>query len=155
MAYTTIKKPSDYFNTKLYTGNGTDNHAITGVGFQPDMSWFKDRDDSSVHQIIDSVRGVTKIIYPELNYAEATDSNILKSFDSDGFTVGNNGANNQSGANNVAWNWLASNTTASNTDGSITSTVSANTTSGFSICTFTPSGSGDQSFGHGLGATPK
>ena len=154
MAYTTIKKPSDYFNTKLYTGNGTDNHAITGVGFQPDAVWIKDRDDASYNQITDAVRGVTKTIYTNASDAEGTNTNYVKSFDTDGFTVGVNNANNQSGANNVSWNWLGANGTASNTDGSITSTVSANTTSGFSIVKFTANGSNNGTIGHGLGSTP-
>ena len=59
MAYTTIKKPSDYFNTKLYTGNNSNGHAITGVGFQPDWVWIKNRDIAYWHQLYDSVRGVS------------------------------------------------------------------------------------------------
>jgi len=42
MAYSSISKPSLYFNTKLYSGNGS-SQAITGVGFQPDMTWLKSR----------------------------------------------------------------------------------------------------------------
>jgi hypothetical protein len=173
MAYTTIKKPSDYFNTKLYTGNGATSAAgtlartITGVGFQPDFTWLKSRTSGGyeTHGLHDVVRGATKWLGSDRTNVESdvtTDfgSGGLGSFTSDGFdiysgTSSDTGNYNNSGTDYVAWNWLASNTTASNTDGSITSNVSANTTSGFSICTFTASGSGDQSFGHGLGATPK
>jgi hypothetical protein len=155
MAYTTIDKPSDYFNTKLYTGNGT-SQSITGVGFQPDMVWIKNRDDLYSHQLYDVIRGATKKYYPDSNSNDVTDATALNAFNSDGFSVGSNiGVNNNTNSH-VAWNWLANNTTgSSNTDGTITSTVSVNTTSGFSICNVTLSGSGVQSFGHGLGVAPK
>ena len=155
MAYTTIDKPSDYFNSILWSGNGTDGRGITGVGFQPDWVWVKNRNSTGWHNVFDAVRGVTKRIHTNSTSAEGTVAETLQSFDSDGFTVGTNSEVNFSGRTYVAWNWLASNTTASNTDGSITSTVSANTTSGFSIVKFTASGSGDQTVGHGLGVKPK
>ena len=154
MSYTNgLDKPTDYFNTKLYTGNGTDDHAITGIGFQPDWVWLKNRGSAHHHRIFDSVRGVTKYLSSSGTGAEVTDSTSLKSFDSDGFTLGTNGAINSNTDTMVAWNWLASNTTASNTDGSITSTVSANTTSGFSIVKFTKT-DGEVTVGHGLNAKP-
>ena len=153
MAYTTIDKPSDYFNTKLYTGNGG-TQSITGVGFQPDWSWIKRRDGSAFHVVTDSVRGATKQIYPNDSQAEGTRAQGLQSFDSDGYTLGNEGDTNASSSTYVAWNWLASNTTASNSNGSITSTVSANTTAGFSIVSYTGTGS-NATVGHGLGVAPK
>ena len=156
MAYTTIKKPSDYFNTKLYTGNSSTN-AITGVGFQPDWVWLKDRNSTEFHNVFDIVRGVTaNRLYPNSTTAtDGYDSNALQSFDSDGFTLGSGLAYNNSGNNFVSWNWLGSNTTASNTDGSISSTVSANTTSGFSIVKWTGNGTSGATVGHGLGSAPK
>ena len=87
MAYTDIDKPSDYFNTKLYTGNGSTN-AITGVGFQPDWVWFKCRSAAEHHGLFDSVRGVTKVVYSNLNNAEDNLADSLASFNSDGFTMG-------------------------------------------------------------------
>ena len=157
MAYTTINKPSDYFNTKLYTGNGSTN-AITGVGFQPDWVWLKDRDNANSHKLYDGVRGTTKFLSSEDNSAEGTQSNGLTSFDSDGFTLGSyggtNGSGGGSGPNFVSWNWLGANGTASNTDGSITSTVSANTTSGFSIVSYTGTGVA-ATVGHGLNSPPE
>ena len=152
MAYTTIKKPSDYFNTKLYTGNGS-TQAITSVNFQPDFTWLKRRDQTSFHYLFDSIRGVQKRLSSNSDTTEATVSTSLTSFDSDGFTLGSEGDVNESGGTYVGWNWLGANGTASNTDGSITSTVSANTTSGFSIVSFTGTGA-TATVGHGLGVKP-
>ena len=157
MAYTTIKKPSDYFNTKLYTGNGT-TQSITGVGFQPDWTWVKERSSTSSHQIIDAVRGYNKRLFSNTNDAEAVDSspyNDFKSIDSDGFTIGSGGGVNASGDTYASWNWLANGTGSANTDGSISSTVSANTTSGFSIVKYSGDGGSSSTVGHGLGAIPK
>jgi hypothetical protein len=152
MAYTTIKKPSDYFNTKLYTGNGS-TQSITGVGFQPDFCWFKRRDNGTAnHALQDSVRGVTKFIQSNTTAAEATSSNYLTSFNSDGFSLGSDGDVNDNGANHVAWSWLANGAGSANTDGSISSTVSANTTSGFSIVSYSGNGTGGATVGHGLGS---
>jgi len=157
MAYTTIKKPSDYFNTVLYTGNGS-TQSITGVGFQPDWIWVKERSSTSSHQLIDAVRGYNKRLSSNTSDAEAVDSspyNDFKSIDSDGFTIGSGGAVNENSQTYASWNWLANNTSgSSNTDGSITSTVSVNTTSGFSIVSYTGTGA-NATVGHGLGSTPK
>jgi hypothetical protein len=152
MAYTTINKPSDYFNTKLYTGNGS-TQSITGVNFQPDLVWIKNRGSAYSHQLYDVLRGATKRIFSDLTTAEETDANALTSFDSDGFSLGTNVGVNENGVNQVAWSWLANGAGSSNTDGSITSTVSANTTSGFSIVQFTGTGA-NATVGHGLGVTP-
>jgi len=156
MAYTTINKPTDYFNTTLYTGDGTSSNAITGVGFQPDFSWFKTRSDANGHTLIDSVRGITKRLASHNTQAEITQSDMLESFDSDGFTLGDDSNNytNWSGKTWVAWNWLANGAGSANTDGSISSTVSASATSGFSIVSYTGTGSAG-TIGHGLGSTPK
>ena len=156
MAYTTINKSTDYFNTKLYTGNGG-TQSITGVGFQPDWCWFKRRDGgASNHALQDAVRGVTKFIQSNTNVAEATSSNYLTSFDSDGFSLAGDGDVNQNSGNHVAWNWKAgAGQGSSNTDGSINTTyTSVNTTAGFSICKWTGTGSAG-TVGHGLGAVPK
>ena len=154
MAYSAIPKSTSYFNSKLYTGNGSTN-AITGVGFQPDWVWIKDRGDTHDHNAYDAVRGVTKMITPNENYAESTVSASLTSFDSDGFTLGNVARSNANGGSLVSWNWKANGTGSSNTDGDITSTVSTNTTSGFSIVKYTGNGSTNQTVGHGLGSVPK
>jgi hypothetical protein len=155
MSYTNgLDKPTDYFNTVTYTGTGS-TQSITGVGFQPDWIWGKGRTLAGYnHGLVDSVRGVSKLIYSNLAEAEETYSTGVTSFDSDGFSVGSGNVFNNGSNTYVAWNWLASNTTASNTDGSITSTVSANTTSGFSIVSYAGSSS-NITVGHGLGVTPK
>jgi len=155
MAYTTIDKPSDYFNTVLYTGNSTTDTGITGVGFQPDWVWVKSRGAAESNFLNDSVRGAGKNLKSESTGAEGTETQDIKSFDSDGFTLGSNDGVNDSGFNYVSWNWKAGGSASSNTDGSITSSVSANTTAGFSIITWTGNATSSQSVGHGLGAVPK
>ena len=151
MAYSNINKPNEYFNTATWTGNGTSQ--TINVGFQPDLNWFKNRDAANYHIWIDSVRGINKEIYSNAANAEATDPNEMVSWNSTGYTVGSAGNTNSNGQEIVSWNWLGANGTASNTDGSITSTVSANTTSGFSIVKYTGTGS-NATIGHGLGKKP-
>jgi len=151
MAYSSIVKPSVYFNTKLYSGNGTNATGITGVGFQPDWVWIKERSSTSPHKLLDAVRGATKELESSSTDAEATESTSLQSFNSDGFTVGTNGAVNENSQTYASWNWKANGTGSSNTDGSITSTVSANTTSGFSIVSWNGNSG---TVGHGLGVKP-
>ena len=153
MAYTTINKGGTYFNTKLYTGNGGTN-ALTGVGFQPDLTWIKERGATGDHFWCDAVRGVTKYILSNATGAEGTNANTLTAFGTDGFTLGSDGWTNNNSDTYASWNWLGANGTASNSNGSITSTVSANTTAGFSIVSYTGTGSAGATVGHGLGATP-
>ena len=156
MAYTTIDKPTDYFNTKLYTGTGSSgSKAITGVGFQPDWLWIKNRTVAQEHWLADSVRGTTKFLESNSTNAESSDGATgLASFDSDGFTLGTGSdRTNDLNESMVAWCWLAGGTASSNTDGSITSSVSANTTAGFSIVSFTGTAA-NATVGHGLGVAP-
>ena len=153
MAYTTINKSSEHFNTKLYTGNGSTN-AITGVGFQPDWTWLKSRSAATDNQLFDAVRGTGKLIISNTTVAESSGSNLLTAFGTDGFSLGDHSPLNSNGATYASWNWKANGAGSSNTDGSISSTVSANTTSGFSIVKFTPTGSA-ATIGHGLGVAPK
>ena len=105
MAYTDIDKPSDYFNTKIYTGNGTTDTSITGVGFQPDMSWFKGRTNTENHFLFDSIRGATVRLIPNGTSSDLTAAQSMKSFDSDGFTLGSDADVNQNSINFVSWNW--------------------------------------------------
>jgi len=155
---TSTTQANDYFNIKTYTGTGTQ-QSLTGVGFQPDFIWFKSRSAAVNHALIDAVRGRSKLLFSSLSDAEATSTTTAKdlvSFDADGFTVGvpeQNGSINNSGASLVAWNWKANGAGSSNTAGTITSTVSASTTSGFSIVTYTGTGS-NATVGHGLGVAP-
>ena len=153
MAYSTIPKGSLYMNPKIYTGTGSSN-AITGVGFQPDWTWIKRRNGTNGHNLYDVIRGVTKTINSATTAAESTSGSGLTAFGTDGFTVVSDGDVNGSGGTYVSWNWLANGTGSANTDGSISSTVSANTTSGFSIVKYTGTGA-DMTVGHGLNAVPK
>jgi len=155
MAYSSIVKPSVYFNTKLYTGNGSV-RTETGVGFQPDMVWIKDRTGTNNHEINDAVRGANYQIYPNLANAQTNAGGHLTAFASDGFTLGTDGATNTNNSNYVSWNWKAgTGQGSSNTDGSINTTyTSVNTTAGFSISTYTGTGS-NATIGHGLGVAPK
>ena len=148
-----INKPSEYFNTKLYTGNGS-TQSITGVGFQPDWIWIKRRDVSEHHCLEDVLRGAGYSVRTSGTDAQQFRSTDITSFDSDGFSLGSNGEVNINSGTFASWNWLAGGTGVSNTDGSITSTVSANTTSGFSIVSYTGTGSA-ATIGHGLGTVPK
>ena len=157
MAYISFQ-PSDYFNTKLYTGTGATN-AQTSVGFQPDWVWIQNRGGTYANVAFDAVRGATKLIEPAGDGMENTVSDTLTSFDSDGFTLGADSSNycNRSSSPNtyVAWNWKANGAGSANTDGSINSTAtSASTTSGFSIVKYTGTGS-NATVGHGLGVAPE
>tara|TARA_R100000655_G_scaffold34331_3_gene66944 strand:- start:15 stop:1076 length:1062 start_codon:yes stop_codon:yes gene_type:complete len=154
MAYTTIDDPSAHFQTKKYTGNATDDTAYTNDGnsdLQPDLIWAKNTDQAVDHVWFDSTRGVTKNIRSNTTAVESTNSNYLKSFNSDGFTMGTSNRVNGNTDIMVAWQWKANGgTTSSNSSGDITSTVQANTTAGFSIVTYTGNGTDGASIGHGL-----
>ena len=153
MAYSTINKSTDYFNTKLYTGNGSTN-AITGVGHQPDWTWIKVTNESGDHGLWDSVRGVSKRIQSNENSAETTTSGVT-AFGTDGFTMGSNSSYNGSSKPYVSWNWKAG-TTSVPSGGSITpSAVSINTTSGFGIYKYTGVSGSSATIAHGLGVAPE
>jgi len=141
-------------NTKLYTGNGSSQN-VTGVGFQPDLNWLKSRSDSSDHNIVDAVRGSSKYLKSNADSAEATSATGVSGFLADGFSVGSDQTTNKNSSNFVSWNWKAGGAGSANTDGTInTTSTSVNTTAGFSISTYTGTGSAG-TIGHGLGAVPK
>ena len=158
MAYTTIDKPSDYFNTVLYAGNSS-TQAITGVGFAPNWVWLRERTQASDHCLFDTVRGANKDINSNDTSGEATTSNKLTAFGSDGFTLGNSNTTNQSGQNNVSWNWKAgtsfTNDASGTGIGSIDSSGSVSDTAGFSIVSFTGNGTSGATIKHGLSTAPK
>ena len=168
MSYTNgLDKPSDYFNTVLYTGDLQDSdgtghtQSITGVGFTPDWVWHKGRSGARTHILVDSVRGLTNYNWLITNSTSseitANTNGAIKSIDSDGITL-ENGNDSSSKSNNagkngetwVFWNWLAGGSASSNTDGTITSTVSANQISGFSIVTYSGNSTAGATVGHGL-----
>ena len=136
MAYTTIDDPTIYFNTVLYTGNTTQ-RSITGVGFQPDLVWFKNRSTTQPHCLVDAVKGVNNSLASNTTGAVDTDANDLQAFQSDGFQIGTNNRVNGNGNSMVAWCWKES------------------PTAGFDILTFTGNASGNQTISHNLSAVPK
>jgi hypothetical protein len=158
-----IALPTDHFNTIIWSGeSGQPARDFTGVGFQPDFNWTKCRNDTWEHILSDSVRGSSNIIKSNTSGAEvAQGSNqygYIDEFLADGFSVaeGSSHAGQFNGAGDtfVSWNWKAGGAAASNTDGTITSSVSANTTAGFSIVSYTGTGS-TATVGHGLSSTPE
>jgi len=160
MAYTTIDDPTAYFQTALYTGNaGT--QTITNDGnsdLQPDFLWFKERSVSGNHQLINTVSGINKKLMSNSTAAEATQTNYVTAIGSDSFSIGNNNGLNQNSVTNVCWQWKAgtsfTNDASSTGIGSIDSAGSVNTDAGFSIMTYTGTGS-NATFAHGLSAVPK
>jgi hypothetical protein len=156
-----IALPEEQFNTVLYTGNGVGSRSITGVGFQPDYVWLKQTNNPTAygHQVFDSIRGGTNYLVPNTNAAEndgtpSYGDQTLLTFESDGFTIGTSDTINEDGYQVASWNWKAGGSGAANSVGTITSTVSANTTAGFSICKYTGNGTADATFGHGLSTSP-
>ena len=146
-------QPSDFFNTILYTGNGS-TQSLTGVGFQPDMNWVKNRDTADNNEICSPLIGVEKYISPDGSSSYGSDANALTSFDADGVSIGSWGTYNGSGNDLVMWNWKAG-TTSGISGGTITpSSYSINTTSGLGMYKFTGTGS-NGTIAHGLGTTPK
>lgn len=133
------------------SGNVTVSNAVNGVSFQPDFLWFKARSNAQGHSNVDSVRGANKLLQTNLTNAESTLTNP-PTFNADGFTSTTDIHTN--GYTYVAWQWKAGGTAVSNTAGSITSSVSANTTAGFSVVTYTGNGISGATVGHGLGVTP-
>ena len=159
----TIKDPSKHYNTVTYTGTatGSDTQTISGVGFAPDLTWIKQRNSSYSHMLLDTVRGAGKYLESNSSNVEDDDNanGNLTSFTSDGFVTtrgsSNGGRVNENSSTYVSWNWKASDSAAAaNTDGTIDSTVSVNTTAGFSIGTYAGTTSAG-TIGHGLGAVPK
>jgi len=163
MAYTTINKSTDYFNTLLHTGNGSSPRSITGVGFQPDWVMTKNRSAANSNTVGDSVRGTGKTIFTDSTSAELTNNSYgyHSAFASDGFSLTGSAASaggdnvNKNSNDYVNWCWKANGAGSANTDGSINSTVSVNATSGFSIVKYVGNGGSSGTVGHGLNAVPK
>ena len=153
MAYTTVNKSSSFMNTKLYTGNSS-TQTISGVGFQPDFTWIKHRDGETAHMLFDVLRGPLYRIQSNSTNTSVSAANTLTSWNSDGFALGTENDVNGNSRLFASWNWKANGAGSANTTGSINSTVSVNTTAGFSICSYTGTGS-NATVGHGLGSVPK
>ena len=162
MAYTSIDDPSQYFQTLLYTGNAS-SRSLTNTGnsdLQPDWVWLKKRNEAQNHTVYDSTRGVSKILFPDEKDAEASSPSVLTAFDSDGFSLSADALGNDNSDTYASWQWKANGGTTTTNDasatsvGTIDSVYQANTTAGFSIVTYTGTGS-NGTIAHGLGATPK
>ena len=157
MAYTDIDKPSDYFNTSAVWSGDDSEHTISGIGHQPNFTWIKGVNIGTQHYLFDSVRGATKVIISNGTNAEFTVAQTLKSWNSDGFVLGTSDDVNGSGRTYVAWNWKAgtsfTNDASATGIGTIDSTGSVSTDAGFSIVSYTSTGS-NGSIKHGLSTTP-
>lgn len=151
----TISRPNVYMDATLYVGNVSGGITVNNeAGFSPDLVWIKDRSFTYSHGIFDTVRGATKYLSSNTSDPETTDATSLTSFTSTGFTSGNSNITGKNASESyVAWQWDAGNSTVTNTSGSITSQVRANPTAGFSIVTYTGTGS-NATVGHGLGVAP-
>ena len=149
-----IADGSEHFNTVLYTGDGSNGRDIITT-LTPDLAWIKVRSSALNHGLFDIVRGAGERLSSNLTDAEATRSDNLTGFNSDGFTVNSGSVTNRSGDTYVAWNWKANGSGVTNTDGSITSTVSANVDAGFSIVSYTGNNTSGATLGHGLGQAPE
>jgi len=136
MAYTTIDKPSDYFNTSAVWSGDDSEHTISGIEHQPDFTWIKGVNIGTQHYLFDSVRGATKILISNGTNAEFTNAQTLKSWNSDGFVLGTSDDVNGSGRTYVSWNWKES------------------ATAGFDIVSYTGNGSSGLTVSHSLSAVP-
>jgi hypothetical protein len=154
IASSTILKANTVMDATLYTGNGTTQTITNAAGFRPDLVWFKERSSNSSHWLFDTIRGVLNRLSSNETVAEANQSGTLTAFNSNGFSVGSDVASNESGITYVGWQWQANESTVTNTSGTISSQVRVNTTAGFSIVTWTGTGS-NATVGHGLGVDPK
>ena len=158
MAYTTIDKPSDYFNTILWTGNDTDNRIISGVGFAPNWSWIKARNNADQHYLVDTVRGSTKVIFSDSTSSEQTRVSAVKAFYQEGYILGQEAQVNRNGGTFVSWNWKAGTAVSGNSTGSGTAKAysgSVNTDVGFSIIKYIGNGTSAHTIPHHLGAVPQ
>jgi len=158
MSYTNgLDNPELFFQIVLYTGNGSNrtiSYPNADADLDADMIWIKQRSDATSHTIFDTVRGAQKAIFPNNTNAETTRTDAISAFGTDGFDLGANGDLNANTETHVAWCWKAGGSSSSNSDGDITTTISANTTSGISICKYSGNGSNDQELGHGMNKIP-
>ena len=150
----TIKDGREHFAVVTYTGTGS-TQSIDSLKFQPDFVWIKDRGQDKSNVLFDVIRGPLQRIMSNSTQEEVTAAGTLVSFDPNGFTVGNNtGVNDANGSNYVAWCWNAGGPAVANNDGSTNSQVAANTAAGFSIISYTGTGS-NTTIGHGLDKAPE
>jgi hypothetical protein len=148
-----VTKPSTVMDVALYTGTGSALTPTSSLGFNPDLVWIKGRSGATDHALYDSVRGVEKRLESNTTDAEVTSDGGVTAFNTAGFSVGTLAQVNTSSATYAAWTWDAGSSTVTNTQGSISSQVRANASAGFSVVTYTGTGSA-ATVGHGLGVAP-
>jgi len=154
MPFSNIDSPKKYFEAKTYTGTGS-TQSISGLNFSPDLVWIKNRSGANSHGLVTSLVNTRYALDTSATSAEVDFSTSgVTSLNSDGFTVVSHPVFNNNGDNYISWCWDANGAGVSNTAGTISSTVSANTTSGFSIVSYTGNGTSGATVGHGLGAVP-
>jgi len=141
------------FAVKQYSGNGG-TQTISGLTFSPDFVWIKARNAADHHALFDTSRGATYRLFANSTSNEVQNTDMLTSFNSDGFSLGNDTAVNGSGRNHVAYAWDAGSSAVTNTDGTIASQVRANPSAGFSVVTYAGNNTARASIGHGLGTPP-
>jgi hypothetical protein len=152
----TIQNGANYMAATLYTGTGASQsiaNTVNSVSLQPDLVWIKSRSAATDHALYDVIRGAQNRLESNTTDAAVASDNGLTAFGSSGFTVNTLAQVNTNAATYVAWQWKAGGTAVTNTAGSITSSVSANTTAGFSVVTYTGTGA-NATVGHGLGIAP-
>ena len=152
MAYTDIDKPLDHFETKIWTGNGSSQDI--SLDFAPDWIWIKQRSATRYHNLQDTIRGTGLQLFSNTTSADNSDGTNITAFNSDGYSLGAGDNVNKNTSTYVGWSWKAGGSASSNSDGNITSSVSVNTTAGFSIVSYTGTGGG-KTVGHGLGVAPR
>ena len=153
-AQTSSNFPQKMFGILTYTGDGSATQAQTGLGFKPDWTWIKQRNGTAGHKLFDSTRGVTKYVNSANSDAETTETDSLKVFGADGFSVGSNAGTGANSSTYVGWNWRANGgTTSTNDSGSVDTTVQTDPSGAFSVVTWAGSG-GAATLGHGLSGAP-
>jgi len=159
-----ITKPNQHFDATLYTGTSAAQTITNAGAFQPDLVWMKARNNANYHWLTNSVTGTGEYLSSNDTIAARTGvTDALTSFNSNGFSLGVNTSDaylaagvNYTGRTYVGWQWKGGGTAVTNTSGATQSQVSANTTSGFSVVTYTsPNTLVDTTIGHGLGAIPQ
>ena len=157
MAYTTIDKPSDYFESKIWTGNGSSQNI--SLDFAPNFVWIKQRSATRYHNLQDTVRGVGLQLFSNTTSADNSDTANITAFNSDGYSLGSGDNVNKNSSTYVGWSWKAgtsfTNDASSTSVGTLDSVGSVSATAGFSIISFTGTESSNQSVAHGLGAVPE
>jgi hypothetical protein len=151
---TSLTLANKYFDINLWTGNGSSQTLTNSGGFQPDWVWAKGRSNATSNVVVNAITGANQFLLTDSTQAEATQPALVSAFTSSGFSIGNSTSINNSSSTYVGWQWKANGSGSSNTSGTITSTVSANTTSGFSVVTYTGNGTNNSTLGHGLGVAP-